>query len=733
MMARDGKRNIGTSGADDLSANPPPGSPLEPVPTGEILIGHGGNDILRGNSGEDVLFGDTVFARNAALQGVRDHAIIYSGNGYTESALQQNNHDLLIINSARVIINAGPNHSETLWTAAQIANIGSNGKLVIGYLDLTKINDYVGFWNESWTSNGLATGALTGAAPSWLGAIDTADTRLINLDDPNWVAGVTPLFKARIAEMIGQGFDGIFFDDVVRYFVDQNVPLSQNNAREVRDLIIDLAEYARDLVRSTQGAAAADRFAIIVNGAPSIVIDSLSDPATAARYYNAIDAILAENYLSTNNQNGISRALADFASQGILTLSADTGIAAGAAQTALEQRGEANGFIPTTVSGPNYDGDTTRYTPILGAQNGNDTLFGGGGNDRLAGGLGNDMMHGGAGNDIYYFDDSGDLAFEDANGGTDEVVATVGAYLHANVENLTLSVRAGNIFGVGNALGNIITGNEGQNLLIAGGGNDTVRGGGARDSIFGEGGDDQLFGDAGIDYIVGGLGNDTIDGGIDADEIYGEDGNDTLTGGAGFSTDILVGGLGNDILRGDSGLGDYDLLYGNVGDDSFYVDTPDDLVFEQAGQGTDTVHANINGAGYYLYDNIENLTLAGTTPFGVGNALANTITGNASVNYLLGGGGNDRLNGKGGADVLFGEAGADVFIFDRGTGGDVIGDFQRGTDDIDLSAFGFTSFAQLQARFVQDGSVGGIVLGNGDVIVLHNVQMSQLAATDFIL
>jgi Ca2+-binding RTX toxin-like protein len=519
----------------------------------------------------------------------------------------------------------------------------------------------------------------------------------------------------------------------VRYFVDQNIPLSQNNAREVRDLIIDLAEYARDLVRSTQGAGAADRFAIIVNGAPSIIVDSGANAIDAARYYNAIDAILAENYLSGNDHNAISRALADFASQGILTLSADTGIAAGAAQTALEQRGEANGFIPTTVSGPNYDGDTTRYTPILGSQNGNDTLFGGGGNDRLAGGLGNDLMYGGAGNDIYYFNDSGDLAFEDANGGTDEVVATVGAYLHANVENLTLSVRAGNIFGVGNALANVLTGNEGQNLLIAGGGDDFVRGGGARDSIFGEGGDDQLFGDAGIDYIVGGIGNDAINGGVDADEIYGEDGNDVLNGGDGFSTDIMVGGNGNDTLYGNSGFGDYDLLYGNAGDDSFYVDTPDDLVFEQAGQGVDTVYADINGAGYYLYDNIENLTLIGRTPFGVGNALANTITGNPMANYLLGGGGNDRLNGKSGNDVLFGEAGADVFVFERGTGGDVIGDFQRGTDDIDLSAFGFTSFAQLQARFVQDGSVGGIVLGNGDVIVLHNVQMSQLTVNDFIL
>ncbi|MGQ3031519.1 MAG: M10 family metallopeptidase C-terminal domain-containing protein, partial [Ferrovibrionaceae bacterium] len=101
--------------------------------------------------------------------------------------------------------------------------------------------------------------------------------------------------------------------------------------------------------------------------------------------------------------------------------------------------------------------------------------------------------------------------------------------------------------------------------------------------------------------------------------------------------------------------------------------------------------------------------------------------------YLLGGAGNDILNGKAGNDVLFGEGGADTFIFERGTGGDVIGDFARGTDKIDLSAFGFASFAALQATFVQAGADGAIQLGSGDLIVLHGVDMAALASTDFIL
>jgi hypothetical protein len=71
-------------------------------------------------------------------------------------------------------------------------------------------------------------------------------------------------------------------------------------------------------------------------------------------------------------------------------------------------------------------------------------------------------------------------------------------------------------------------------------------------------------------------------------------------------------------------------------------------------------------------------------------------------------------------------------VFTAGTGGDVIGDFTQGQDRIDISAFGL-SFAQAQANFSQVGGYGAINLGNGDFIVLHNVTMSQLTASDFIL
>jgi Ca2+-binding RTX toxin-like protein len=377
---------------------------------------------------------------------------------------------------------------------------------------------------------------------------------------------------------------------------------------------------------------------------------------------------------------------------------------------------------------------------VLDGGSGNDSLIGGTGIDTLIGGDGNDALQdasgedglfGGKGDDYYYVSGQAPLIFESIGEGRDTVVADSSYYLYANLEMLLLAANAGDAFGVGNDLGNVLAGNAGSNLLIGGAGDDDIGGNEGVDSLFGLGGSDFLKGGKGVDYLVGGAGDDVLFGGDDADALYGEDGNDSLDGGDSFDTDIVVGGAGNDTLDGASSLGDYDLLDGGAGNDRYYVDTPDDLTFEALNGGTDTVYANINGAGYYLYANTENLVLEGVTPFGVGNELANRLTGNALGNYLLGGFGNDTLNGKGGNDVLFGEGGADTFVFERGTGGDVIGDFQAGVDKISLVGLGIASYAALQPAIFQVGGNTGINLGQGDFIVLNDVTNAALSASDF--
>lgn len=103
------------------------------------------------------------------------------------------------------------------------------------------------------------------------------------------------------------------------------------------------------------------------------------------------------------------------------------------------------------------------------------------------------------------------------------------------------------------------------------------------------------------------------------------------------------------------------------------------------GYGNDTIFTT---GSYALQPDEENLVHLGTAnTWGVGNALANSMTGNSGVNILFGGTGNDTLNGAEGNDILIGGGGADTFLFAAAPGAanaDRILDFASGTDQIVL-------------------------------------------------
>jgi VCBS repeat-containing protein len=152
-------------------------------------------------------------------------------------------------------------------------------------------------------------------------------------------------------------------------------------------------------------------------------------------------------------------------------------------------------------------------------------------------------------------------------------------------------------------------------------------------------------------------------------------------------------------------------------------------VFENVAEGYDTVIAD-SPNGYYLFANIEALTLVGTTPFGVGNELNNVITGSATGNVLMGAAGNDTLDGGAGQDILWGMTGADTFLIRKGTGIDIIADFTPGADRIDLSDYGFKSVAAAGALFQQVGTDVSVNLGNGDTLILMGMQGRPIANAD---
>jgi Ca2+-binding RTX toxin-like protein len=148
----------------------------------------------------------------------------------------------------------------------------------------------------------------------------------------------------------------------------------------------------------------------------------------------------------------------------------------------------------------------------------------GAGDDVLNGAGGGDTMLGGAGNDLYYVDNGGDVVTENAGEGTDEVRTSLLVYeLGANVENLTAVGGFGRTFR-DNALGNVITGDDGgaDFMFVQAGGTDRVLGLGGNDTfVFGS-----TFGAA--DYVDGGAGNDTL----------ALQGNCTLTFGTGLVSNI---------------------------------------------------------------------------------------------------------------------------------------------------------------------------------------------------
>lgn len=441
------------------------------------------------------------------------------------------------------------------------------------------------------------------------------------------------------------------------------------------------------------------------------------------------------------------------------------------------------------------DGDDILYGASLNGGRGTDTLVGGFGNDSLdirfdpSEAPSADLLYGGKGDDLYGIDHPGDIVFEDADPpglslyGRDTAFVRIqngGWYANENIE--TIIVESDTLtFLVGNSRDNRIEGGLGDELLLGGAGNDSIAGGGegepfgGNDSIFGEDGNDWLFGLYGNDYLVGGNGHDLLYGGDGSDALYGEDGDDELQGGEDFATDILVGGAGRDVLDGAGGLGDYDLMDGGAGNDSYRVDTPADLTFEAAGGGSDSVYALIEGAGYYLYANVENLYVWGNTTFGVGNELSNLISardqrgrpaselnvallgggghdlilGNDVANGIYGEDGNDELYGYGGNDVLVGGAGRDYI--DGGDGNDVmvggaagdlffvqasslpsidyILDFEDGLDTIKVD--GYSDFAALQPHIYQQGADAVVQYAADRFLVIQNFNMSLLSGADF--
>jgi len=116
-----------------------------------------------------------------------------------------------------------------------------------------------------------------------------------------------------------------------------------------------------------------------------------------------------------------------------------------------------------------------------------------------------------------------------------------------------------------------------------------------------------------------------------------------------LASNNIVGNNSSNILNGAGGT---DRLEGRWGNDTYIVDSIDDVIIEKGPiSDIDTVQSSVS---WTLGENLENLVLVGAdNTTGLGNRLNNSIVGNIKNNVLDG--------GSGGVDTLTGLEGADIF------------------------------------------------------------------------
>jgi hypothetical protein len=151
---------------------------------------------------------------------------------------------------------------------------------------------------------------------------------------------------------------------------------------------------------------------------------------------------------------------------------------------------------------------------------------------------------------------------------------------------------------------------------------------------------------------------------------------------------------------------------------------------------TGAVTVNGSGAPLPLSFNVQQFENV------IGSNFNDSITGNSGANLLNGGSGNDILNGGLGNDILTGGAGNDVFVYTStldspsGANRDVITDFQRGFDRIDLSLIDSNPFNAVfginpNDAFIWQG-LNGVINGVGQVRYIQSgANLVLQANTDF--
>ncbi|MEM7807604.1 MAG: calcium-binding protein, partial [Planctomycetota bacterium] len=316
--------------------------------------------------------------------------------------------------------------------------------------------------------------------------------------------------------------------------------------------------------------------------------------------------------------------------------------------------GDSNDFFSAVSSEQLMDDGNLYGIPIGGpgltviADDGRDSLTGGGGDDTIRGGDGDDQLTGSDGRDVIFGEDDNDTI-------------DGGGFRNGGFQDVQLGIEL-----LDGGFGNdTIFGRFGDDSIVGGQGSDVLEGSEGDDTINGNDGNDQMFGGPGADHIETGSGTNFVEGGSQDDSIIGGNNNDQLVGGGGNDSivanggdDSVWGGEGNDVIEGRDGR---DVLDGgdggtsvNTGNDSIFGGADDDSIY--GADGRDTLFGN---DGNDLIDGGNGSSYLDVHPLGGG---FESLFGGRGQDTLFGRGGNDSVDGGDGADTLYGGDGSDRLV-----------------------------------------------------------------------
>ncbi len=618
---------IGTAGDDNI------------VGTAEnnTIIGNAGNDTLDGAAGDDSIDGgagtDTLIGGtgNDTLNGGADndtYTVADAGDVIVESST----------GGANDVVNASVSYVLTPGAWVETLNLtGTGNNFIIG-------NQFAQTLNGNAGNNTLDGGRNTAQPTLGDTLVGGAGDDVYAIRNPGDV----------VTELAGGGTDIVYVDADALQAAGQAI-----------------ATYAL-----TAGTAVETLSAATQSGTQALVLTG-----------NALDQTVVGNFgANTLSGGGGTDTLIGLAGNDTYVLGAGTvtiveaadggtdtiTFAAGAAAT-FTLNADASIEVITAANGVNVITGNNLAQRINGAT--------GSVAETLSGGTaGADTLAGAGGGDTYLVNSADDVIIEtglEADGVTTttdvvQFTGTTGGYDLAdgvNVDSLT-ATSTGNVYLVGNAFTQTITGNAGNNILDG-----ATAATGAGDTLIGGAGNDIYRVYTSLDVVVENAGEGTDQVFTSAsytlsanvENLSAADQAGTLTGLVLTGNDLanqIVGNFAANTLVG--GLG-ADTLIGLLGDDVYTVNGAD-VITEAVGGGNDTINFE-TVAGFVSYTlnsgaEVEVINAGGNVVSVTGNALAQRIngaTGNVDET-LVGGGGVDTLAGGSGNDTYTVDSADDVII-----------------------------------------------------------------------